>query len=99
MNQRVGVSGIADRNGAVLVIRRSKRESFLPGIFELPGGKLRFGESPEAALHREFLEETGMEVCAIRLLNARSYISQSGAQHNIELFYTVQIAAIIRMYG
>jgi 8-oxo-dGTP diphosphatase len=91
VNQQVSVSGIADRHGAVLVLRRSKRERFLPGVFELPGGKLRFGESPEAALHREFCEETGMDVYVVRLVHARSYLSKSGAQHNIELFYTVQI--------
>jgi 8-oxo-dGTP diphosphatase len=38
------------------------------GKWELVGGKVDFGEEPEAALHREVAEESGLTVEIIRLL-------------------------------
>ncbi|MGX9706885.1 NUDIX domain-containing protein [Laceyella sacchari] len=38
--------------GKTLIIKRSLREAFLPGFYELPGGKVDFGENPEEALKR-----------------------------------------------
>ncbi|MDD5710902.1 MAG: NUDIX domain-containing protein [Candidatus Colwellbacteria bacterium] len=47
-----------------------KDDSFLflkdhKGVWELPGGKIRFGESPKAALQRELREELGCEQAQI----------------------------------
>ncbi|HUD44605.1 MAG TPA: NUDIX hydrolase [Patescibacteria group bacterium] len=36
--------------------------------WELPGGKVDFGETMEEALKREFLEETGREIEVVKLL-------------------------------
>lgn len=41
--------------------------------WELPGGRLEAGESPEACLAREVREETGLEVSVDGLLDARFF--------------------------
>jgi 8-oxo-dGTP diphosphatase len=45
----------------VLIQRRPEGRA-MAGLWELPGGKLRPGESPEACLVRELQEELGIEV-------------------------------------
>lgn len=91
IRQQVSVAGLIDRCGAVLVLRRSQKEGFLPGIFALPGGKVEFGESPEMTIRREIAEETGLQVTDPVLLGARSYMTKEGSQHNIELLYFVRL--------
>jgi 8-oxo-dGTP pyrophosphatase MutT (NUDIX family) len=49
----------ADR---LLLQRRVKAGDLYRGFWELPGGKMRLGETAEAALRRELFEETGLRL-------------------------------------
>ena len=59
----VGAAIVDDlaRPRCLLAARRSL-PSDLAGGWELPGGKVEPGESPEEALHREILEELGVTI-------------------------------------
>ncbi|MCL3859462.1 NUDIX domain-containing protein [Actinotalea sp. K2] len=52
----VSVKGVIQDEGRVLLARNDRDE------WELPGGQLEAGESPEACLVREILEESGLAV-------------------------------------
>lgn len=56
----VGVGGAIVRDGRVVLIKR--RYEPLAGQWSLPGGTLELGETLEAAVTREMLEETGLQV-------------------------------------
>ena len=57
----VGVGAVVlDENGMVVLIRR--RYEPLAGRWSLPGGMLELGETLEAGVAREILEETGLQV-------------------------------------
>ena len=54
---------LIDRDGRVLLAERPAGKH-LAGMWEFPGGKVKPGETPEAALIRELAEELGIDVHA-----------------------------------
>jgi 8-oxo-dGTP diphosphatase len=56
----VVVAAVIERNGDFLLTRRIAG-THLEGLWEFPGGKRHAGESDEAALRRELLEELDVE--------------------------------------
>lgn len=61
---KLGVAGkaIVRRAGSILLLRRAASSSHDPGLWELPGGKMDYGEVLTEALAREVREETGLVV-------------------------------------
>ena len=53
--------GVIFKAGRLLITQR-KPDGLLGGLWEFPGGKIKAGESAEAACRREILEETGLKV-------------------------------------
>ena len=49
-------------NDSVLLVRRSSTDSYQPGQYEFPGGKVDEGEAAVTTLQREIEEETGLVV-------------------------------------
>lgn len=55
---------IVSENSRILLLQRSHDDSYNPGLWEFPGGKVDPGEVIEQALVREVYEETGLLVKA-----------------------------------
>ena len=64
MRLPVSVKGVLIHREQVLVLQNDR------GEWELPGGRLDDGETPEEALRREILEETGLRVTVGPLVDA-----------------------------
>src|SRR3982074_1562568 len=62
----VGVGGVVIDNGRALLIRRASEP--LRGEWSIPGGMLELGEALEEGVARELLEETGLTVRVIELI-------------------------------
>jgi 8-oxo-dGTP diphosphatase len=56
----VGIGGVIIEDGRALLIRRGAEP--LRGHWSIPGGTLEIGESLQAGVARELLEETGLKV-------------------------------------
>lgn len=81
---RVGVVAVVfDAQGRILLFKHTYRKF----DWGLPAGGLEFGEAPEEAVRREFLEESGIQIEVGRLLMAIS--AKEG--HHISLIYLCRI--------
>lgn len=83
---------IFDGQGRVLMVRTHKWS----GMWGIPGGKTKFGETSEEALRRELLEETGLEVEDIRFVLVQDCIHSTEFYrdaHFVLLNYTCRCAA------
>lgn len=90
---RLVVGAVVAGAGKVLLLLRSE-DDFMPGIFELPSGKVEAGESLLEALAREVEEETGLAVTGVdAYLGAFDYTSGSGKATR-QFNFAVTVAAL-----
>ena len=69
---RIAVAAVVEHQGNILIGRKIKAEHALSGQWHIPGGRLVQGESAEEAVKREILEEAGIEIDVIKLLDEKS---------------------------
>ena len=60
--RRAAVALILNEQGLVLLTKRAATRERFPSYWELPGGELESGESPELGVIRELEEEVGVKV-------------------------------------
>jgi ADP-ribose pyrophosphatase YjhB (NUDIX family) len=72
----VGVGAVVEQEGRVLLVRRGREP--LKGHWTLPGGVLEVGESLNAGVVREVMEETGLAVEPVELVELLDRIHRDG---------------------
>ncbi len=82
----VAAGALIDGDGRVLLACRP-RDKEMAGLWEFPGGKLKEGETPEAALVRELKEELGIDVEAACLAPVAFSSTSSADFHLLVLLY------------
>ena len=97
----VGVGGvIIDRDRTVLIRRGSEP---LRGEWSIPGGSLELGETLEEGVARELLEETGLAVRVIELIEVfdRIYLENgaAGAKYKKPRFHYVIADYLCELVG
>jgi len=62
----LGVGAIIENQGRILLVRRAHPP--LKGEWSIPGGLVEVGETTKAAITREVLEEAGLEIEPVKLV-------------------------------
>ena len=91
MKQRIRVVGIIRTGEGVLILKRSRGRSEAPVFWELPTGKIKFGEQPEEALVRALAEYTDLTARSIKIRDAITFLALDGASRlsNLYIIYDV----------
>jgi len=74
MNQRIAVRAIIRKDEKTLLLRRATGRETILGKYELPGGKLDYGEQPEDALSRHLKSEADLTIQTAQLFDVLTYI-------------------------
>ena len=95
MKQRVAVRVIAKSNDKILALRRVNGRQSIIGQYELPGGKLGYGEQPEDAVRRYLRDDAGLSVSVAHLFDAVTYIDydDSSLQY-VVIVYTIDVSGM-----
>ena len=75
------VGFLFDPHRAYVLLLQKRRPQWMSGMWNGPGGKLEPGESAAAAMRREFVEETGVDIP-----NWEQYAALSGAGFRVFFF-------------
>lgn len=67
--------------------KRADTKKFLPGVYELPGGHIDFGEDLIAGLIREIQEEFGMTISVGDAFSAFTYTNAVKGSHSVEIVF------------
>lgn len=90
LSQLIGVYGfILNNNNELLIVQRAAHDSY-PGMWEMPGGGLDYGESPKEGIEREVFEETGLKVLVLYPLSVTSGFS-SKKNHIIRIAHLCEL--------
>ena len=73
----VGVGAVVFQGDCVLLVRRAKAP--LAGEWSLPGGAVELGETLDQAIRREVMEETGLTVAVVKVLEALDHIEKDAS--------------------
>lgn len=94
MQQRLSVRAIIIEDGKALLLKRRNGRPSILGKFELPGGRLAYGEQPEDALRRYLHDDVGVHIQSSKLFDAVTYIDHDDReiQYGV-MVYSVSLAA------
>lgn len=84
------VSAVVERDGRYLLV---EERSMGAVVLNQPGGHIEAGESPEAAVVREVLEETGCRVTCGELIGMYLWIHPQTRQQFVKIVYVAQHVA------
>lgn len=98
MKQRIRVVGIIRNEEGVLILKRNRGRSETPVFWELPTGKIKFGEQPEEAMVRTLSEYTGLTTASIHLKDAVTFLAPEGSTqlNNLYIIYELHIEGNIK---
>ena len=89
--QTITVCAFIRDNGKVLIAKRAATKKFLPDKYELLGGHVEFGETPEEALKRELIEEMKISIAVEMPFYAFTYLTDDNKTHCVEIDYFARL--------
>ncbi len=77
-NFAVAAKAFIVSDGKLLIVKRKDDNPQMPGIWELPGGRMEPGENPFEGLQREMREEVGLEITVLNPMKVHHFTRADG---------------------
>ncbi len=91
MKQRIRVVGLIKNKDGVLVFKCNRGRSESPVFWELPTGKIKFGEQPEEAMARSLTEYTSLVASSIKLIDVITFLAPEGSSQISNLYIVYEL--------
>ena len=92
---QVCICGAIKCENEYLMVKRSLNDEDCAGFWEMPSGKLDFGESAEQGLRREIFEEVGIDIASFeqKIIGISEYSSEKpeGTKYSVQLNYVIEV--------
>lgn len=92
MNQRIAVRAIIRKDEKTLLLRRANGRPSILGKYELPGGKLDYGEQPEDALGRYIKDDISLDIQTAQLFDVLTYVDHD--DRDIQYVFILYLVSI-----
>lgn len=95
MKQRIRIVGIVRRGDDILVLKRNlgRANATTSAAWELPTGKINFGEQPEEAANRLISENFGVNATDVKLKDVITFVALAGSSRLYNLYIVYDITA------
>lgn len=91
MKQRIRVVALCRKNDEILLLKRAAGRSEGVANFELPTGKILFGEQPEEAMARVMYEYLSVRTLSLRLADVVAFTNLSDASEQSNLYIVFEL--------
>ncbi|MBQ3409796.1 reverse transcriptase-like protein [Candidatus Saccharibacteria bacterium] len=91
MKQRIRVVALVHEGGDVLFLKRNMGRIEEAPVWELPTGKIRFGEQPEEAMARTFDEYLGVAFDSLKLVDVVTFMAVAGSSRMSNLYIVYEV--------
>lgn len=92
---QVCVCGAIKYDNEYLMVKRSLDDEDCAGFWEMPSGKLEFGETVGQGLRREVFEEIGIDIALFeqKIIGISEYSSEKpgGTKYSVQLNYVIEV--------
>ena len=93
MNQRITVRAIIRKDNKTLFLRRMDGRPEVLGRYQLPGGRIEYGETPQQALERHVASDTGLSIQTVQLLDVLS--AEDDGNREIQRFSVIYLVGVV----
>jgi len=79
----------------IFLPKRADTKKFLPGVYEIPGGHIDFGEDIVTGLRREIKEEFEADISVGDTFASFTYTNNIKGSHSVEIIYFAKLTSPI----